>query len=149
MLECCIYADNGIYLVTKMVSRIASIVLTLSLFLMVLPGKLAAMELIMFEQDDCEWCEVWDKEISGVYPKTTEGKLAPLRRVDIFDPRPKDLKHLRAAHFTPTFVLLDNGKEIGRIRGYPGEDFFWGMLDEMIKKGQKRAKVKKLQIPAS
>ncbi len=29
---------------------------------------------------------------------------------------------------------LENGLEIGRIRGYPGEDFFWGLLGEMIEK---------------
>jgi hypothetical protein len=28
----------------------------------------------------------------------------------------------------PLFILLDNGEEIGRIRDYPGEDQFWGLL---------------------
>jgi thioredoxin-related protein len=105
-----------------------------------LPAR--AMELIMFEQEACEWCEAWDEEIGGVYHKTTEGKIAPLRKVDIFDKRPEDLKELRDAHFTPTFVLMDGGKEIGRIRGYPGEDFFWGMLGELIEKAKKKKAVK-------
>jgi hypothetical protein len=29
---------------------------------------------------------------------------------------------------------VEDGREIGRIRGYPGEDFFWGLLGEMIEK---------------
>jgi hypothetical protein len=29
---------------------------------------------------------------------------------------------------------MQNGVEVGRIRGYPGEDFFWGMLDQLINK---------------
>ena len=44
---------------------------------------------------------------------------------------------LRAAvglALTPLFVLVDNGREIGRIRGYPGEDNFWGLLGALIKK---------------
>jgi hypothetical protein len=34
--------------------------------------------------------------------------------------------------FTPTFVLVDEGREIGRIEGYPGEDFFWGLLERLL-----------------
>jgi hypothetical protein len=30
--------------------------------------------------------------------------------------------------------LSTNGEEIGRIRGYPGEDHFWGLLSVLIKK---------------
>ena len=38
------------------------------------------------------------------------------------------------ARFSPTFVLTDGGREIGRIEGYPGEDFFWGLLEAMMPK---------------
>jgi len=38
--------------------------------------------------------------------------------------------------FTPTFVLMQDGVEIGRIEGYPGEDFFWGLLNQMIETAQ-------------
>jgi hypothetical protein len=31
------------------------------------------------------------------------------------------------------FVLIDNGHEIGRIRGYPGEENFWGLLGVLVK----------------
>jgi len=123
--------------------------LALGVFMLASVNTASAMELVMFEQESCEWCEVWDREISEVYPKTAEGKAAPLRRVDIFDPRPADLKGLRRPHFTPTFVLVNKGKEIGRIRGYPGEDFFWGMLGELIKKGQKNDQASKTLKPAS
>lgn len=34
----------------------------------------------------------------------------------------------------PLFVLVNSGREIGRIRGYPGEDNFWGLLGVLIKK---------------
>lgn len=124
-----------------MTPRLLPFVLALTILLPFSSGSLTAMELIMFEQQDCEWCEVWHKEIGPVYPKTTEGKMAPLRQVDIFDERPADIKKLNAGHFTPTFVLMDKDKEIGRIRGYPGEDFFWGMLGELIAKQQKKVQL--------
>jgi thioredoxin-related protein len=30
--------------------------------------------------------------------------------------------------YTPTFVVVDNGREIGRITGYVNDDAFWGLL---------------------
>lgn len=95
-----------------------------------LPAR--AAELVMFEQAGCHWCAQWNKEIGGVYPKTEEGKRAPLRRVDIHGPIPDDLKSIRIERFTPTFVLFENGAEIGRIRGYAGDEFFWFLLGELI-----------------
>lgn len=105
------------------------------LVLLVLHGRGAdAAELVMFESENCEWCEKWHREIGAIYSNTQEARSAPLRRVDIHDPVPDDLKHLKAVHYTPTFVLMQDGKEVGRILGYPGEDFFWGLLDEEIDK---------------
>lgn len=91
-----------------------------------------AAELVMVEQPGCEWCEAWDKEIGGVYYKTPEGRIAPLRRVNIHDRLPRNLAFIDGLVYTPTFVLVDQGREIGRIRGYPGEDFFWGLLQQLL-----------------
>ena len=41
------------------------------------------------------------------------------------------------------FVLIDQGREIGRIRGYPGDTFFWGLLANLIERldrGEARAR---------
>ena len=88
----------------------------------------------MFDQAYCEWCERWEEEIGVVYAKTTEGKAAPLRRIDIRETRPEVLKGIKGVAFTPTFVLIHDGKEVGRIAGYPGEDFFWPMLGQLLEK---------------
>lgn len=94
----------------------------------------AAAELLMFEQDYCEWCERWNEEVGVIYHKTPEGRRAPLRRVNIHEPLPDDITHIVTGRFTPTFVLLEEGREIGRIRGYPGEDFFWGLFGQLLQK---------------
>ncbi len=86
----------------------------------------------MLEEDGCVWCQRWDEEISAIYPKTPEGQFAPLRRVDIHDPLPGDMQFARTPFFTPTFVLVREGVELARIEGYPGEDFFWGLLGVML-----------------
>jgi hypothetical protein len=91
-------------------------------------------ELLMFEAAGCPYCARWTEAIGPVYPKTAEGRRAPLRRVDIHATRPADLTGIKGIVYTPTFVLWHNGREYGRITGYPGEAFFWGMLAEMIRK---------------
>jgi len=103
------------------------------------PAPLDAAELVMFEATGCEWCAAWDREIGIVYPRTEEGRQAPLRRVDKSQPRPADLAGLEGVVYTPTFVLMDRGKEIGRILGYPGESHFWGLLGVLLKKLPARA----------
>ncbi len=91
-------------------------------------------ELIMLREDGCGYCEQWEEEIGVVYGKTSEGRRLPLRRIDLHDRLPADLKFLVKGGYTPTFVVVDKGREIGRIRGYPGEDFFWGLLGQLIKR---------------
>jgi hypothetical protein len=93
-----------------------------------------AAELVMFEQAGCAWCETFDREIAPIYPKTAEGQRAPLRRVNIDYPLPADLSFIAMERLAPLFVLVDKGREVGRIRGYPGEDHFWGLLGVLIKK---------------
>lgn len=92
----------------------------------------AETRLIMVEEEGCIWCARWNEEIAPIYPKTGEGKAAPLQRIDIRAPRPEDMTFARGLFFTPTFVLMTDGKEVSRIEGYPGEDFFWGLLRQML-----------------
>jgi thioredoxin-related protein len=107
---------------------------TFVLLFMVMVPQTGASELIMLEQKGCAWCERWHAEIGGIYPKTSEGKKAPLRLVDIDEPIPDDLAGIRIERFTPTFVVVNEGKEVGRIRGYPGDEFFWFLLGEILAK---------------
>ena len=105
------------------------------LFLALLLAPVAhAAELVMFEQKGCVWCQKFDREIAPAYDKTSEGKRAPLRRLDIAQPVPADLGFIGRERFTPVFVLIDEGREIGRIRGYPGDTFFWGLLANLIER---------------
>lgn len=94
---------------------------------------LRAAELLMVDQVGCHYCERWTAEIGPIYPKTDESVIAPLRRVDI-RAIPENLQLKNRPAFTPTFILLDGDREIARIEGYPGEDFFWGLLGKMLEK---------------
>ena len=88
----------------------------------------------MFEQPGCIYCARWNEEVSPEYPLTAEGKAAPLLRLQLREPLPEGLALVSPPVFTPTFVLVKNGVEAGRIEGYPGEDFFWPLLAGLIER---------------
>lgn len=97
-----------------------------------LPLAALSAELLVLEQDGCVYCEKFEREIAPAYPKTAEGKMAPLRRVDIDQEWPEDLAGIKPAALTPTFILIDNDRELGRLHGYPGDEYFWFLLGELL-----------------
>lgn len=105
-----------------------------AIFIAFAASSTRATELVMFEQAGCAWCEAFVRETAPIYGKTQEGACAPLRRVNIVQAVPSDLAFIEVERLTPLFVLVDKGREIGRIRGYPGDDHFWGLLGVLIKK---------------
>lgn len=92
-----------------------------------------AAELLMVDRPGCPYCIEWEDKIGPIYPKSAAGIFAPLRHIDISDLPPKDITLTRSVAFTPTFLLIEDAREIGRIEGYPGEDFFWGLLEKMLR----------------
>lgn len=98
-----------------------------------MPGlAFADLRLVMFEQVGCSYCAQWHEQIGPIYPLSAEGKAAPLQRVDIHDPLPEGMVVSPKPVFTPTFVLTRDGAEVDRLQGYPGEDFFWALIGQMI-----------------
>ncbi len=110
-----------------------SVVVAAIMFFVFASAPACAAELVMFVRAGCEWCAAFDREIAPIYDKTDEGRRAPLRRVDIDAPLPSDLRFIDVERLVPLFVLVDKGREIGRIRGYPGEDPFWGLLGVLLR----------------
>lgn len=119
------------------ISRVAGLAFA---WLLLVPGATEAggtrtgggTELVMFVRQGCVWCERWDREVATVYPKTPEGRTAPLRRVDIAESQQAEPWLAAPVRFTPTFVLRVQGREAGRITGYGGEAAFWGLLGAML-----------------
>ncbi|MGB0959826.1 MAG: hypothetical protein ACPGVK_06195 [Halocynthiibacter sp.] len=95
---------------------------------------LSEVSLMMFDRDGCPSCIEWKNTLGPIYPKTYEGRVAPLEITDIEGKVPENLTLKTRPFYSPTFILLDDGIEVGRIEGYPGEDWFWGLLGAMIKK---------------
>jgi thioredoxin-related protein len=88
-------------------------------------------KLVMVEEPGCIYCARWHAEVGPAYANSPEGRFAPLQRVRI---GAAEINHLQGLRYTPTFVLVEGEREIGRITGYPGADFFWGMLAALLAK---------------
>jgi hypothetical protein len=98
----------------------------------------AQTTLLMFEEIGCPYCEQWRAEVGVVYNKTEEGKRAPVKIILLGEALPEGVSIGAEPFYTPTFVLLDEGVEVGRIEGYPGEAFFYGLLNRMLNNLDKR-----------
>jgi thioredoxin-related protein len=92
------------------------------------------LELLVYERQGCAWCARWDQEIAPIYPKADIGQIAPLRRISLDQKSTTDPILEDPVRFTPTFVLLRSGKEVGRITGYHNDAFFWGLLESMVER---------------
>ncbi len=87
--------------------------------------------LLMVDDAGCIYCRKWDREIAPAYENSDEGQLAPLLRRAI---RSAAVARYPGVRYTPTFLLLVEGREVGRIVGYAGPDFFWGELEQLMQK---------------
>ena len=87
------------------------------------------MRLIMVEEPGCRFCRKWDAEIAPGYPRSAEGRFAPLKRVRR---GARELRGLAPIVFTPTFVIMRSGEELGRITGYPGADYCYSELRPIL-----------------
>jgi hypothetical protein len=96
----------------------------------------ATVELLMFETPGCPWCALWRKEVGAAYPQSDEGRYAPLRQLRLGAALPDGIALKEPVTASPTFVLVAGGREIGRITGYPGADFFWALVGELIEKAK-------------
>lgn len=91
----------------------------------------AGLRLVMVDDVGCVYCRKWDAEVGGIYERSPVGTIAPLERRA---KRHRDLAPYEPLAYTPTFILVRNGAEVGRIVGYPGADFFWAELERLIAK---------------
>lgn len=89
-------------------------------------------ELLMVESPGCSYCIEWKRVIGPIYPKTEAGKFAPVTIIDISEEAPFEGGYTQPVVYTPTFVIVDDGQEVGRILGYNGEDFFWPILEKLL-----------------
>jgi hypothetical protein len=91
-----------------------------------------AAELVMVDVAWCSYCAKVRREVAPSYGETAAGKVAPLRKVSPLKSWPQDLAAVTPAPFTPVFILVDRGREIGRFMGYTDAAAVWAKLNPLL-----------------
>ena len=106
---------------------VLGVVLTFS----TLPGiAIAGTRLVMVTSDYCPFCQAWERDVGAVYDKSPYAPLLPLTRVEMGAPMPGGVVLVAPVRGTPTFLIIRDGQEIDRQRGYDDADMFWWWLSE-------------------
>ena len=104
-------------------------------FLFLSKSTFAENKLLMITADYCIYCQIWEKEIGKIYPKTEISESFPLERIELdeylFDNDINDTNNYETK-ITPTFVFYRGNNEIGRITGYSSAEMFWWQVDEIL-----------------
>lgn len=104
-------------------------------FLFLSKSTFAENKLLMITADYCIYCQIWEKEIGKIYPKTEISKSFPLERIELdeylFDNNINDTDNYETK-ITPTFIFYRGNNEIGRITGYSSAEMFWWQVDEIL-----------------
>ena len=123
---------NAVHMSSRLIMRLGIRTLGALCAIVVLAGAVDAAELVMYRRAGCPWCALWDREIGPIYPKTDIGHRVPLRMVDLDRADNSAVRARSPIRYTPTFVLVEYGQEVGRIEGYPGDAFFWGLFERLL-----------------
>ena len=108
------------------------ILVLIAIFLLSLKSSFADNKLVMITADYCVYCQIWEKEIGEIYPKTNISKSFPLERIELDEYSfSNDLDNYETK-ITPTFVFFKENEEIGRIIGYSSAEMFWWQVDEIL-----------------
>lgn len=98
-------------------------------------GKAASIRLLLAYEAGCNESARWAQEIGPLYHDSAEGQTAPLLRVNINGPWPDGLILDRRPRVSPTFILLQDGQETGRMEGYSGKADFWLRTRSLLHNG--------------
>ena len=108
------------------------ILILIVIFLSSLKSSFADDKLLMITADYCIYCQIWEKEIGTIYPKTDIAKSFPLERIELDENSIKTNSDNYETKATPTFIFFKKKEEIGRILGYSSAEMFWWQVDEIL-----------------
>ena len=108
------------------------ILVLIAIFLLSIKSSFADNKLVMITADYCVYCQIWEKEIGEIYPKTDISKSFPLERIELEENSISNDSGNYETKITPTFIFFRENEEIGRIIGYSSAEMFWWQVEEIL-----------------
>jgi thioredoxin-related protein len=96
------------------------------------PLPVSTMELVVMEAPGCTYCDIFRRDVLPSYQASERAKDMPIRFLDINDASPEELGLDSPVDIVPTFVVLKDHKEVGRIPGYMGPEYFFHSINHLI-----------------
>ena len=106
--------------------------LLIVILLLSIKSSFADNKLLMITADYCIYCQIWEKEIGKIYPKTDISKIFPLEKIELDEESITSNLDNYDTKITPTFIFFKEKEEIGRITGYSSAEMFWWQIDEIL-----------------
>ncbi len=83
------------------------------------------LQLVVMEAPGCIYCNLFRRDVLPSYQTSERGKDMPVRFLDVNDVPKTGIELQSPIDILPTFVIVKDNRELGRIPGYMGpEDFF-------------------------
>lgn len=95
-----------------------------------LPGS--RLELLVVEVDNCIYCGLFRRDVASTYKTSVRAKAVPMRFVDLNAPDVDRLSLKSPIDSVPTVLVVENGREVGRIAGYVGPEIFFHSLSRLL-----------------
>ena len=90
------------------------------------------VELIVVEAPGCTFCTVFRRDVLPSYQASERARSLPVRFIDVNDLAVAQLGLDSPINIVPTFVVIKNNKEIGRIPGYVGPENFYHTINYLL-----------------
>ena len=90
------------------------------------------LELVVMEAPGCTYCGIFRRDVLPAYEASERAKDVPIRFLDVNDVSSTKMDLETPVDIVPTFVILKDNKEIGRIPGYVGPETFFHTINYLL-----------------
>ncbi|MDX2258463.1 MAG: hypothetical protein NW205_06045 [Hyphomicrobiaceae bacterium] len=96
------------------------------------PRQAPTRELVVLEMPGCIYCGIFRRDVLPAYKASLRAGELPIRFIDINDRAAGDIGLAAPVDIIPTFVILENNEELGRIPGYVGPETFFHAVNHIL-----------------
>lgn len=94
------------------------------------------LQLVVMEAPGCIYCTIFRRDVLPAYEVSERGKEMPVRFLDVNDVEQSGIGLDAPIDILPTFVVIKDNHEVGRIPGYMGPENFFHSINYLLSSSQ-------------